>query len=259
MDIELIGPLSGKIVRIPDANRAPMPLLGPSAVVLNGEPSARFGDIDPSCGYPDVRSFRRKFGLLIPATNTSVEHALWSIVFRNQGAHGLTGVGLHTSNVPTPNPRFGNEAELLEYRSQFLAGLKTAVEGALLAQPQYLIMGMSLEHIITGIGPIRAPMAELERHSGLSCATWHDAAPAALKKFNAKRIGLLTPFETKGNQSAARMFEDLGFTVVATVGFSCAHAAHIAHIPDWAKKKPSSNCSPPQTTNSMRSSSAAQT
>ena len=43
------------------------------------------------------------------------------------------------------------EEDLLEYKNQFLSGLKTAVDGALLAQPQYFIMGMSLEHIIWGI------------------------------------------------------------------------------------------------------------
>lgn len=96
---------------------------------------------------------------------------------------------------------------------------------------------MSLEHIISGIEGVRAPMAEIERHSGLSWAARHDAAPAALNKFGARRIGLLTPFEKAGNESAARMFEDLGFTVVASVGLSCAHALHIAHIPDWAKEK----------------------
>src|SRR3712207_3989021 len=33
------------------------------------------------------------------------------------------------------------------------------------------------------------------------------------------------------------MFEELGFEVVASVGFSCANALHIAHVPDWAKEK----------------------
>jgi maleate isomerase len=61
--------------------------------------------------------------------------------------------------------------------------------------------------------------------------------PAALKKFGARRIGLLTPFDKKGNESATRMFEELGFEVVASVGFSCANALHIAHIPDSAKEK----------------------
>jgi maleate isomerase len=33
------------------------------------------------------------------------------------------------------------------------------------------------------------------------------------------------------------MFEDLGFEVVSSVGFSCANALHIAHVPDSAKEK----------------------
>ncbi|MDH3557796.1 MAG: arylmalonate decarboxylase, partial [Deltaproteobacteria bacterium] len=45
------------------------------------------------------------------------------------------------------------------------------------------------------------------------------------------------PFDKKGNESATQMFEELGFEVVSSVGFSCANALHIAHVPDWAKEK----------------------
>lgn len=108
---------------------------------------------------------------------------------------------------------------------------------ALLAEPQYMIMGMSLEHIIRGIEEIRAPMVDIEAYSGLSWATWHDAISSALWKYEAKRIGIMTPFDKKGNESATQMFEDLGYEVVSSVGFSCSNALHIAHIPDWAKEK----------------------
>jgi maleate isomerase len=230
----IIGQLSGRTIPIPDVNRAPMPSLAPG-VIHDGEPAAHFGKIDASRGYPDVRSFRRKFGLLIPATNTSTEHELWSIIGSNSDR--LRGVGIHTANVITPRPRFGTAEELEEYKRQFLDGLNAAVDEVLLAQPEYLIMGMSLEHILHGLDAIRAPVAELEARSGLAVATWHDAALAALTKVGAKRIGLLTPFEKAGNENAARMFQDLGFEVVSTVGFSCEFALHIAHIPDWAKEK----------------------
>ena len=33
------------------------------------------------------------------------------------------------------------------------------------------------------------------------------------------------------------MFEELGLEVVSSIGFSCANAVHIAHVPDWAKEK----------------------
>jgi len=80
-------------------------------------------------------------------------------------------------------------------------------------------------------------MAEIETYSGLAWATWHDAIQSALNKYGAKRIGILTPFDKKGNEFATRMFQDLGFEVVSSVGFSCANALHIAHVPDWAKEK----------------------
>lgn len=217
--------------------KTPMPALAPPGAIHNGAPAANFGGIDSSRSYPDVRSFRKKFGLVIPATNTSMEHELWSLIFANQGPDGLRGVGLHTVNVVTPRPKLETEADLLEYQKQFLGGLRAAVDTAQLAQPESMIMGMSLEHILSGLDRVRAPMKEVEAHSGLKWATWHDAAPAALKKFGARRIGLLTPFDKQGNESAKRLFEELGFEVVATFGFSCANAMHIAHIPDWAKER----------------------
>ena len=233
----IIGKLSGKKITIPNVNLPPMPSLSPPGVIHNGKKAENFGEIESSRGYPDVRSFRRKFGLFIPATNTSMEHELWSILLKNQGPNGLKGVGLHTANVLTPKPQLKTEKDLMEYKKQFLGGLRAAVDGALLAEPQYLIMGMSLEHIIGGIEEIRAPMVDIEAYSGLSWATWHDAVQAALNKYGAKRIGMMTPFDKKGNESATQMFEELGFDVVSSVGFSCANAVHIAHVPNWAKEK----------------------
>lgn len=233
----IIGKLSGKTITIPDVNVPPMPALAPPGIIHNGTKAERFGEIDSSMGYPDVRSFNRKFRLIIPATNTSMEHELWSIIFKNQGPDGLRGVGLHTANVITPKPKLETEADLMEYKEQFLGGLRSAVDTSALAQPQYMIMGMNLEHVLGGIDEIRAPMTDIEAYSDLSWATWHDAIHAALGNYGAKRIGILTPFDKKGNEFAKQMFEDLGFEVISSVGFSCANALHIAHVPDWAKEK----------------------
>jgi maleate isomerase len=233
----VIGALSGKRFVVPDVNQVPMPAIAPPGVIYNGALAFGFGDIDGALAHPDVLSFKRKFGLLIPATNTSMEYELWRILMNNSSPNALAGVGLHVANVNTPKPQLRNEADLLEYKKHFLNGLKAATDQLMFAQPQYLIMGMSLEHIIDNIDEIRAPMAEVEKQSGLSCAAWHDAAPAALRKLGAKRIGLLTPFDKKGNENASKVFTDLGFEVISSVGFSCANALHIAHVPEWAKEK----------------------
>jgi maleate isomerase len=98
-------------------------------------------------------------------------------------------------------------------------------------------MGMSLEHIVSGLDSIRTTMAQMEKYCSLSYATWHDAIRAALDSYGAKRIGLLTPFEEVGNASAIKMFEELGYEVVTSIGFACGNTQHIAHIPDAVKER----------------------
>lgn len=236
--LTLTGALSGRRIRIPDVTAAPMPSIVAPGVICNGVPVQGFGSIgSPSHGYPDALSFRRRFGLLVPATNTIMEHELWGLIYANQGPEALRGVGIHTTTVAIPRPDVGSAEGLENFRHQFLGGLETAVATALLAAPQYLIMGISLEHILTGIGPIRDTMARTEACCPLAWSTEHDAIKAALDSYGARRIGLLTPWGDLANASATRMFEDLGFEVVASVGFSCGHVQHIAHIPDWAKEK----------------------
>ena len=215
----------------------PLPVLSSPGVILNGVKADRFNEIDPKHNYPDVLSFKIKFGLLLPATNTSMEHELWSIIFNNQGHDRLDGIGIHTSSVVTPAPILASKEDLFNYRDQFLAGLKGAVDSALLAAPDYLILGMSLEHILYGLSEIRKPIDDLNQYAGIGCTTWHDAALAALQTVKAKRIGIISPFDITGDQNARKMFEDMGYEVAASVGFSCAHAMHIAHIPDSAKEK----------------------
>ncbi|MDX2010617.1 MAG: hypothetical protein SFW67_10520 [Myxococcaceae bacterium] len=211
-----------------------MPVLSPGGVVHDGVSLGAFG-IDPTRHHPDVRSFRLKVGVLVPATNTSVEHELWRIIFDNREA--LAGVGLHTTPVSTPRPVLATASDLEAYQRQFVDGLEVAIDQALLAEPGVLLMGMSLEHILVGVEPIRALMAGVEARAKVPWATWHDAAPAALHALGARRIGLLTPFDARGNENARRLFEDLGFEVVSTFGFACANALHIAHVPDEAKAR----------------------
>ena len=233
----IAGSVSGRPVFLPDRDAPPMPQLADSGVVLDGRSLPAFEAIDPRVGHPDVLSARRKFGLLIPATNTSMEAELWNLLVRNADRPGLDGIGLHTANVLTPRPVLRNAADLEAYRAQFLGGLRAAAEQAELAQPHALIVGMSLEHIVDDLDVIRRTVAELDAHTGLTAFSWHDAAAAALGKFRARRIGLLTPFDAQGNRNAARVFTALGFEVVGTAGFACANALHIAHIPDAAKER----------------------
>lgn len=231
-----LGALSGKPVFLPDVSAPPIPAISPEGPVLDGARAPGFDAAALSAGHPDACNHRRRFGLLLPATNTTMESELWTILVRNRG-RGLDGVGIHSSPVLTPKADLGTPAGLERFKQDFLTGVANARASALLARPQYLIMGMSLEHILVGIDPIRTTMEQLARGCDLSWSTWHDAAKAALDRYGAKRIGLITPFQHSANESAARMFRDLGYEVVTTFGFCCGNAQHIAHIPDEAKER----------------------
>ena len=231
---KITGGLSGKTINLPEVNASSANSILASQFVLNGEPVTNFA-FETNKRFPDGKSFNRKFGLLIPATNTSMEYELWSIIFNNHAS--LDGIGLHTSNVYTPKITISNEADLESFKNQFIGGLENAVKNSALAQPEYLILGISLEHIVYGLKEIREVMNKIESQFPYSWSTWHDAADAALKKYKAKRIGLITPFNAKGNKNAKKMFEDMGYEVVTTFGFSCTSLSDIAHIPDPAKEE----------------------
>jgi len=228
---EIIGALSGKKIYLPDVTSG-----YPASTLVGGKQSFSIDPLATGEGYPDVRSFKRKFGLFIPSTNTSMESELWSIIYKNQPA--LKGIGLHTTNVITPKPQVGDRAGVLQYRNDFLAGLKTATTQALQAEPEYLIMGMSMEHILDNLEEAKAPVDDVSKLSGnLGISAWHDAVSAGLKKFGAKKISVLTPFEATGNANALKFFQQLDFEVANIVGMGCGSAIDIGHVPDWAKEK----------------------
>ena len=81
------GMLSGKEIRIPDVNAPPIPSIANPGVIHDGIPAEGFGRIgSASHGYQDALSFRRRFGLLVPATNTINGARALGLDLRQSGA-----------------------------------------------------------------------------------------------------------------------------------------------------------------------------
>ena len=70
---KITGGLSGKTVNLPEVNASSANSILASQFVLNGKPVTDFA-FETKKKFPDGKSFKRKFGLLIPATNTSMEY-----------------------------------------------------------------------------------------------------------------------------------------------------------------------------------------
>jgi maleate cis-trans isomerase len=77
----------------------------------------------------------------------------------------------------------------------------------------------------------------VEQSTGLSAATWSKAVDAALRKFSARRIGLLCPFDPQGLANAIGFFENLGYEVASAAGLGCASGTDVGHVPDAYKEK----------------------
>lgn len=227
---EVRGALSGTTFRVPDVDS------GYPVARLIGADGEALEEFPRGDGRPDTRSPRLKLGVLIPAANATVESELWDVVFRNREA--LTGVGLHTSLIVSQaSPRFANAGELEAYRRAFHASLDATLDAVLQAEPQYLIMGFSLEHFSPRLEDSEEPVRRLEQRSGLGMASWSRAVDAALRRFEARRIGLLCPFDPKGLANAMGFFTALGYEVATAAGLGCASGIDVAHIPDDYKEK----------------------
>ncbi|MFM7735593.1 MAG: hypothetical protein ACKPBU_06370, partial [Alphaproteobacteria bacterium] len=113
----IVGTLSGRSIFIPDVNAPPMPSIAPPGPVFDGKPTDAFDLAKLSDGHPDACSYRRRFALVIPATNTIMESELWNILVRNRD-RGLDGIGLHTSTVVT-KPVVADAAGLDAFKRDF--------------------------------------------------------------------------------------------------------------------------------------------
>ncbi len=227
--VQVTGTLSGETHTLPDVDS------GYPVATLIDATGATVEEFPRGAGYPDTRSHRLKLGVLIPATNCTVESEMWDVLIRNPDA--LAGVGIHTTNILTPAPRVGNAEELETYKRIFNENLLAAVDTAMLAEPQYLIVAFSMEHFYAKLDDNAAKPRLIEQKTGLGTATWAKAADAALRKFGARRIGLLCPFDPKGLENAVGFFGELGFDVVTAAGLGCASGTDVGHVPDDYKEK----------------------
>jgi maleate isomerase len=92
-------------------------------------------------------------------------------------------------------------------------------------------MGMSSETFWggkAGAAQFEGLMKDLS--GGLDVTTGAQAVHAALGKLGAKRIGIITPYQTVGDQQVKAYMTEMGYEVVAIHGLKCPTAKAIADV-----------------------------
>lgn len=226
------GRFSGEVVRCPDVDSAYPKGCYPTQ--WDGQYPSEVVSFDRGQGLPDVNEFRRKFGVVIPSTNTVVEYDFWNILFSNRH---VKGVGFHMSGILIDSPKLVTDEDMLEFLAQFRRQIFVTVDRLMTAEPQYIIMGMSLETFFGGWEGNKEFKKELQDRTGLNIATGAEACRYGLECFNAKKICVITPYAEIGDKNVVKFFEEIGCEVLRIAGIKCGSATDIAHVPEaWCEQ-----------------------
>ena len=172
----------------------------------------------------DSLGFRKKFGVIAPSTNTSVQPE-----FEAMRPRGVTN---HFGRIHIPNDPIRNNDDFNQLMDNIRKQMLQAVDDVMTCQPDYLIMGMSSETFWDGLEGSKKLHERVEARAGVKVSMGSDAARAALQRYRAKRLGVLTPYMPVGDMQVRRFFIDCGFEVVRLKGLQCASPVLIAHVPE---------------------------
>jgi maleate isomerase len=171
---------------------------------------------------PDVLGYRAKFGVLAPSTNTIVEPDFYLMA--------PPGVTCHFGRIYIADQSLGNDAQAENLLAQVRQSIQQTVREVMTCEPDYLIMGMSSETFWGGKQGNEEFTRRIEEWSGLEVATGADACNRALAIFNAKKLGIVTPYQPVFDDQVRRFFTECGYDVVALEGLKCPTAVSIAQV-----------------------------
>ena len=172
---------------------------------------------------PDNLGFRKRIGIVVPSTNTTVQPECEPLQPR--------GVTNHTARVTIKERPLNTEQAFFEHMQDMREGIGTAIDQLMTAGPDHLIVGIALETFWGGVAAAGKLQAELAQRAGVGVTMGSSAMVAALEKFGARRLAILTPHQPRGDEMVRTYFLEAGFEVVRLTGLKCATPRLIAQVP----------------------------
>jgi len=172
---------------------------------------------------PDTLGYRKRIGVVVPSTNTTVQP-------ETEMLH-VPGVTCHTARVTIKERPLNTEQAFFEHMQMMRDGLGAAIDQIMTAGLDHLIMGIALETFWGGVAQAAKLQAELAQRAGVGVTMGSTASVAALQKFAARRLAILTPHQPRGDEMVRIYFVEAGFEVVRLKGLKCATPRAIAQVP----------------------------
>jgi maleate isomerase len=172
---------------------------------------------------PDSLGFRKRIGIVVPSTNTTVQPEC-----ENLRPHGVTN---HVARSSIKERPLNTESAFLEHMQDMREGIGIAIDQIITAGPDHLILGISLETFWGGIAAAAKFQRELSQRAGIGVSMGSTASVSALNAFGAKRIAVLTPHQPRGDDTVRVYLAEAGYEIVRLVGLKCATPRAIAQVP----------------------------
>lgn len=171
----------------------------------------------------DVTGYRAKVGVIVPSTNTVVEHDTAKLA-----PHGIT---FHTGRMYISDPRMDDDTNFVALLEQIRASIQVAVRDVMTAKPDLMMMGMSAETFWGGVDGNAAFIKRVEAMTGgLPVTTGASSCRAALDALEVKRIAVFSPYQPVADTNVHRFFSEAGFDVITVTGLRIPTATAIAEV-----------------------------
>lgn len=169
-------------------------------------------------------SWRKRYAVIAPATNTVVEHDYPMI--------GPAGVTFHTGRMYLPNPVMGSDEDFLALIGQIRDSINTAVRDSVQCVPDRMVMGMSAETFWDGIeGSLAFERRISEQSGGLPVSAGSTSCKEALEAFGGiTNIAVFSPYQPIADKQVGTYFTEAGFTVRRITGLRCPTATSISEV-----------------------------
>jgi len=171
---------------------------------------------------PDTLGFRKRIGLIVPSTNTTVQP--------ETDALRVPGVTCHTGRVTIKERPLNTEEAFNEHMQMMRDGMGVAIDQIMTAGLDHLIMGIALETFWGGVAAADKLQADLTQRAGVGVTMGSIAMTTALKAFGVRTIAILTPHQPRGDDMVKAYFLESGFDVVRLKGLKCQTPRMIAQV-----------------------------
>jgi len=173
---------------------------------------------------PDVRGYRRLFGVLGPSTNTIVQPD-----FDDLRVPGITN---HYSRIVVDDAQAISDETFMAGTLEISRNTIDAVRGVLTCNPDYLVMGMSAVTFYGGAQGAAKWRENIEKEAGLSLCTGSQSLIEAFKAYGGiRKIAVISPYYPSANAQVAQFMADHGIEVVRDTCLRCPSWTAIAQVP----------------------------